>query len=111
MTAALDRDRLAKVLSLLASPSDGEVLAAGRTAVALLQQAGTTWAALLAPPHSDRLAAMPDSALLKAAEAVADGWDREFVQSLARLVGYGHHLTTPQRQRPAKIAAMEKEHV
>jgi hypothetical protein len=47
MTAALDRDRLAKVLGMLGSHHDGEVLTAGRTAHALLRAAGTTWPELL----------------------------------------------------------------
>lgn len=40
MNAPLNRERLAKVLALLASPVDGEALAAARMAVKLLADAG-----------------------------------------------------------------------
>ena len=44
----LDRDRLAKVLALLASPHPGEVHAAAQAAVKFLNAAETTWHELLA---------------------------------------------------------------
>jgi hypothetical protein len=43
MTAALDREHLAKVLGLLGSAHDGEVLAAGRHTDAIVRHAGVTW--------------------------------------------------------------------
>jgi hypothetical protein len=43
MTAQLDRDRLARVLGLLGSAHDGEVVSAGRAADRMLRGAGVTW--------------------------------------------------------------------
>jgi hypothetical protein len=43
----LDRDKLAKVLGMLASPHDGESLAAGRAADALVRAVGATWETVL----------------------------------------------------------------
>jgi hypothetical protein len=44
----LDRDRLAKVLAMLASPHPGEALAAAQTALKFLHAEGLTWNELLA---------------------------------------------------------------
>jgi hypothetical protein len=44
----LDRDRLAKILAMLASPHRGEVLAAVQAALKFLNAAGVTWHELLA---------------------------------------------------------------
>lgn len=41
--APIDRAKLAKVLGLLSSNHDGEVLAAARMAQRIIQSAGTTW--------------------------------------------------------------------
>ena len=48
--SALDRDKLAKVLAMLGSRHDGEVVAAGRSAHILLKGAGVTWTEVLTPP-------------------------------------------------------------
>jgi hypothetical protein len=45
--AGLDRRRLARVLGMLGSGHDGEVLAAGRLVERLRQQAGATWDEIL----------------------------------------------------------------
>jgi hypothetical protein len=47
--AALDRERLAKLLGMLGSDHDGEVAAAGRAANALVKAAGATWFDAVAP--------------------------------------------------------------
>jgi hypothetical protein len=47
MTTKLDRRRLVKVLGMLGSRHDGEVLAAARLAQYMMGQAKTTWAQLL----------------------------------------------------------------
>jgi hypothetical protein len=47
---ALDRDKLAKMLGMLGSRHNGEVVAAGRSAHTLLKDAGTTWTDVLTPP-------------------------------------------------------------
>ena len=49
----LDRDRLAKVLAMLASPHPGEVAAAAKKALILLNAAETTWKEVLDTPASD----------------------------------------------------------
>jgi hypothetical protein len=55
--SVLDRARLAKVLSMMGSLHDGEVLSAEKTAEALRSQSGNTWAELLgadpAPPQDN----------------------------------------------------------
>src|SRR6516165_6110804 len=45
----MDRGRLARLLGMLGSLHDGEVVNAGRLAVRMLKQAGITWQQLLAP--------------------------------------------------------------
>jgi hypothetical protein len=52
MTAPFDRERVAKLLGMLGSEHDGEVVAAGRAADRLVRASGLTWRAVLvgAPP-------------------------------------------------------------
>ena len=73
---ALDRDRLRKLLALLGSDHDGEVLAAARRIDALIKAAGTDWPALIPdPPAPPRAADSGDLAKLDellASERVAD---------------------------------------
>jgi hypothetical protein len=45
----IDRERLIKLLGLLGSDHNGEIAAAGRTADALIRDAGVTWADVIAP--------------------------------------------------------------
>lgn len=52
--AALDRDRLAKILSMLASPHPGEALAAARAALSLINAAELTWDEILESGAIDR---------------------------------------------------------
>lgn len=47
----IDRDRLAKILALTTSDTDGEALAAIRRANYILKEAGLDWASVLAPQH------------------------------------------------------------
>lgn len=47
--SSLDRDRLAKVLSMLAFSHDGEVVAAAKTALKFLAASGMTWDDVLQP--------------------------------------------------------------
>jgi hypothetical protein len=51
--AAVDRQRLARVLGMLGSTHDGEVLAAARLAEQLRARAGVTWTELLGAHPSD----------------------------------------------------------
>jgi hypothetical protein len=54
--APLDRDRLAKVLALLASPYPGEVAVAAKTALDLLNAAEMTWTEVMNTPAADHRA-------------------------------------------------------
>ena len=73
---APDRDRLRKLLALLGSDQDGEVLAAARRIDALVKAAGTDWQMLLPdPPAPPRAADGGDLQKLEellACERVAD---------------------------------------
>ena len=72
---ALDRDRLRKLLALLGSDQDGEVLNAARRIDALIKAAGTSWQALLpdAPARSlPNIADLDRLDQLLASERVAD---------------------------------------
>ena len=46
----IDREKLARVLGMLGSAHDGEVLAAARQAERLRREAGSTWQTILQPP-------------------------------------------------------------
>lgn len=46
-----DRDRLVKLLGMLSSSYDGEVVNAGRLANSMLKAAGTTWNDVIASPR------------------------------------------------------------
>ena len=50
----IDRERLIKLLGLLGSDHDGEIVAAGRMADALIRDAGVTWADVIAPETVQR---------------------------------------------------------
>ena len=50
----IDRERLIKLLGLLGSDHNGEIAAAGRTADALIRDAGVTWADVMAPETVQR---------------------------------------------------------
>lgn len=59
--ARFSRDRLAKILGLLGSDADGEVLAAARQAVEMQRACGLTWDQLLAGQASQSaVAAQPE---------------------------------------------------
>jgi hypothetical protein len=73
---ALDRDRLRKLLALLGSDHDGEVLNAARRIDALVKAAGASWHGLIpdeAPvPHKSTDADLDRLDQLLASELVAD---------------------------------------
>ncbi len=59
MTAPLDRTRLAKLLGMLSSQHDGEVVTAARHADAVVRRAGLTWRDVLSemrPPRVEDVA-------------------------------------------------------
>jgi hypothetical protein len=51
--AGLDKDKLGKVLAMLASDHEGEALSAARRAQAMLRAAGKSWSDVLAPANAD----------------------------------------------------------
>ena len=53
MSASLARDRLAKILGMLGSSHDGEILAAARQAHSFVSAAGLSWAEVIFPPEND----------------------------------------------------------
>jgi hypothetical protein len=70
MAAKLDRRRLVKVLGMLGSRHDGEVLAAARLAQYMIGQAKVTWAELLGVNPGDEPEPLPQEDDV-AAEAAA----------------------------------------
>jgi hypothetical protein len=105
MNAIVDRTKLARVLGMLGSTHDGEVLAAARQAERLRQ--GRPWIDLLSPGPGPR----PDPPPMGWRQAVAlcqaypdrlTPWERDFVQSIA---GYRCDPTDRQRAVLTKIAA------
>ena len=75
MTAKLDRVRLVKVLGMLGSRHDGEVLSAARLAQYMLSQSETTWAELLGvkPGAEPEQVPQADEEATKAATAFYKG--------------------------------------
>ena len=106
MMAPLDRDRLAKLLGMLGSDHDGEVVSAGRHADALVRRAGLTWADVV----SDRQRALYDRSFSSVEEISfclrnRDGlsqWEIQFLLSLHR---QSYELTERQRGVLAGIVA------
>jgi hypothetical protein len=103
---ALDLDRLARVLGLLGSSHDGEVLAAARMAERMRREAGATWSQILAPtPAEPGAPPHPASEFDSAADACdfvleihpdLTDWEAGFCWSLRRR----------RRPRTAKQAAV-----
>lgn len=86
MAAALDREKLARVLGMLGSDHDGEIAAAGRAAAALVRQAGLTWPDILQHQRPALLAARGDDAVafcLRHGDVLTD-WEQHFLASLKR---------------------------
>ena len=92
MTAdTLDRDRLAKLLGMMGSAHDGEVVAAARQAERLRADAGLTWHDIVLPalpsPRPQRRGAMT---LGQAIQFVLDhedaltAWESDFARSIQR---------------------------
>jgi hypothetical protein len=85
----LDRDRLARILGMLGSAHDGEVLAAARTAERIRRDAGSTWAEILQPvpplaaAAEAEIDADPIGFCLGHAELLTD-WERRFLISIRR---------------------------
>jgi len=101
----IDRERLAKLLGVLGSEHDGEVVAAGRAADRLVRQSGMTWRSVLigAPPLCApvefNLSSEIDFCLRWRRRLTA--WEREF---LASLRAQRTPLSTRQRNVLNRIA-------
>ena len=89
--AALDRERLAKLLGMMGSAHDGEALAAARQAERLRAEAGLTWGEILLPRlpaprrqhhHVETFADAIEFVLDNEQELTA--WERDFARSLRR---------------------------
>jgi hypothetical protein len=107
MRAPLDRQRLAKLLGLLGSDHDGEVVAAGRTADRLVRGAGVTWRDVVLRHPLPRQPPDPvpfgDAGELDYCLRWSDqlsAWEANFVASISRQV---RPLTTRQRNVLARI--------
>src|SRR5690348_2846561 len=87
---SLDRERLAKLLGLLGSNHDGEVLAAARQAERLRSAAGVTWADIISPTVPATKGLLWPESTSEAIELAIDNaqrlsdWDRQFIASIAR---------------------------
>ena len=86
----IDRDRLVRVLGMLGSAHDSEVVAAARQAERLRADAGLTWAEIViprlpAPPQRQNVGAVAEVIrfVLQHADALTD-WERNFARSIAR---------------------------
>jgi hypothetical protein len=92
MTAdILDRDRLARVLGMLGSSHEGEVVAAARQAERLRADAGLTWPEILVPrlpppPRGQNVRTVADAIdFVIERQVVLTDWERGFVRDLRRL--------------------------
>src|SRR3954447_13797385 len=87
--AAIDRERLAKLLGLMGSAHDGEVVAAARQAERLRAEAGLTWQQIMVPTLPPPHRSAPVQTVADAIEFVLDHeealseWERDFVRSVA----------------------------
>ena len=92
MTAdTLDRDRLAKLLGMMGSTHDGEVVAAARQVERLRADAGLTWPEILVPrlpppPRGQNVRTVADAIdfVIEHAFVLTD-WERGFARNLCRL--------------------------
>ncbi len=92
MSAAdLDRERLAKLLGMMGSAHDGEVVAAARQAERLRAEAGLTWVDIVIPrlpalPHRQNVRTVADAIdFVIEHQVVLTDWERGFVRNLRRL--------------------------
>ena len=92
MTAStIDRDRLVKLLGLLGSDFDGEIVAAARQAERLRADAGLTWREIvlpaLSPPRPQQRAAMSFTEAVRFVldhEDALTAWESDFGRSIQR---------------------------
>ena len=92
MTAdTLDRDRLAKLLGMMGSTHDGEVVAAARQVERLRADAGLTWPEILVPrlpppPRGKNVRTVAEAVdFVLEHEFMLTAWEHGFVRALRRL--------------------------
>src|SRR5690349_5101123 len=107
MKARLDRERLAKLLGLLGSEHDGEVVAAARRADALVRGTGLTWRDVLisALPQLTAVSfgVVDDIAFCLQRRHRLNEWEAQFVASLRE-----QHFPPTARQRNKLNAIVDK---
>lgn len=112
MLAQPTAERLAKLLPLLTSDRDGEVLAAVAAIRRTLDAAGLTvhdLAAAIGAPASPTGGTSDDAIMVVALRRAAglSDWERRFIESLATWLQQGRRLTPKQRATLHKIHARE----
>src|SRR5438874_13522160 len=87
----LDRERLAKLLGMMGSAHDGEVVAAARQAERLRAEAGLTWVDIVLPalpsPRPQRRGAMTLGQAIQFLldhEDALTAWESDFARSIQR---------------------------
>ena len=87
---SLDRDRLTKLLGMLGSAHDGEVLAAARQAERLRAEARLSWAEILVPalppprPSPANMTVAAAVAFVLDHEDALTDWESDFLRSISR---------------------------
>jgi len=103
MAARLDRVRLVKVLGMLGSQHDGEVVAAARLAQYMLGQAKMSWADLLNVKPGEEPEPLPQEESAQAAAAEAAAKSRKYTDpdypQMVRAVLRSRALNATSRKR------------
>jgi hypothetical protein len=116
--AAIDRERLTKLLGMMGSQHDGEALAAARQAERLRAEAGLTWAEIViprlpAPPQRQSVGTVADAiAFLLARRSALTQWEVGFVESVwgaryslsSKQIEVLHRLVEKARRAEARAA-------
>ena len=110
MAAKLDRVRLVKVLGMLGSRHDGEVLAAARLAQYMLGQAKMSWADLLNIKPGEEPEPLPQEEDVQAAAAEAAAKSRQYTDpdypQMLKVVLRSRALNAASRKR---LEAIEEQ--
>jgi hypothetical protein len=103
----LNREKLARVLGLLGSSFEGEVVTAARQAERLRRDAGLTWNDILLPAalDPDDIGNADDAIdFCVAYKAVLTEWERKFIESLAER----HWSTLTEKQMAVLVRLVAK---
>lgn len=118
----LDIKKLSKILGMLGSDHDGEVVAAGRRADAMIKASGLTWHQVFkfqADAYDDRdpprqqyqnLNDFNDVLYAKIRLMYLSTWEKEFIESLNVWLKTHRALTQKQRERLNQILAKLKRY-